>query len=98
MALPSVPARPARPQPAFPCRWLERTLPPYCSCVAALLQQMLQLLWVKAAELTLHISKQCFSFLSWAGECLLWLLEWVRMGGDEQCPRVRACGAALLPA
>ncbi|XP_042747837.1 transmembrane protein 214 isoform X2 [Lagopus leucura] len=77
-------------------RWLERTLPPYCSCAAALLQQMLQLLWVKAAELTLHISKQCFSFLSWAGECLLWLLEWLQSRVPEAVWQIAECMRELL--
>ncbi|XP_052548029.1 transmembrane protein 214 isoform X1 [Tympanuchus pallidicinctus] len=77
-------------------RWLERTLPPYCSCAAALLQQMLQLLWAKAAELTLHISKQCFSFFSWAGECLLWLLEWLQSRVPEAVWQIAECMRELL--
>uniref|UniRef100_A0A8C9G8X1 Transmembrane protein 214 n=1 Tax=Pavo cristatus TaxID=9049 RepID=A0A8C9G8X1_PAVCR len=46
-------------------RWLERTLPACCSRAAALLQPTLQPLWAKVAELALHISKQCSTYLSW---------------------------------
>uniref|UniRef100_A0A669PM15 Transmembrane protein 214 n=1 Tax=Phasianus colchicus TaxID=9054 RepID=A0A669PM15_PHACC len=94
VALPSVPARPARPQPAFPCRWLERTLPACCSRAAALLQPTLQPLWAKAAELTLHISKQCSTFFSWAGErlCILGSTMGLR-GVGGCCLWLRCCHA-----
>ncbi|POI19743.1 hypothetical protein CIB84_016512, partial [Bambusicola thoracicus] len=96
VALPSVPARPARPQPAFPCRWLERTLPACCSHAAALLQPTLQPLWAEAAELAVHISKQCSTYLSWAGEHLPWLLEWFRSRLPDAVLHVAECMRELL--
>lgn len=96
MALPSVPARPARPQPAFPCRWLERTLPACCSRAAALLQPTLQPLWAKAAELAVHVSKQCSTYLSWAGERLPWLLDWLQSRLPDAVLHVAECMRELL--
>uniref|UniRef100_A0A803YAH8 Transmembrane protein 214 n=1 Tax=Meleagris gallopavo TaxID=9103 RepID=A0A803YAH8_MELGA len=77
-------------------RWLERTLPACCSRAAALLQPTLQPLWAKAAELTLHISKQCSAILSWVGERLPWLLEWLQSRVPEAVLHIAECMRELL--
>ncbi|XP_426216.3 transmembrane protein 214 isoform X2 [Gallus gallus] len=77
-------------------RWLERTLPACCSRAAALLQPTLQPLWAKAAELAVHVSKQCSTYLSWAGEHLPWLLEWLQSRLPDAVLHVAECMRELL--
>ncbi|XP_015715099.1 transmembrane protein 214 [Coturnix japonica] len=77
-------------------RWLERTVPACCSRITALLQPTLQPLWAKAAELALHISKQCSTFIAWAGERLPWLLEWLQSQVPDTVLHVAECMRELL--
>ncbi|OXB84346.1 UNVERIFIED_CONTAM: hypothetical protein H355_010773 [Colinus virginianus] len=77
-------------------RWLERTLPACCSHAVALLQPTLQPLWAKAAELALHISKQCSTYFSWLGKRLPWLLEWLQSRVPDAVVHVAECMRELL--
>ncbi|NXJ03892.1 T214B protein, partial [Odontophorus gujanensis] len=77
-------------------RWLERTLPACCSHAVALLQPTLQPLWAKAAELALHVGKQCSTYFSWLGERLPWLLEWLQSQVPDAVLHVAECMRELL--
>ncbi|NXU50966.1 TM214 protein, partial [Turnix velox] len=76
--------------------WLEQTLPVYTSQAMAVLQPLLELLWVTSNEVALALAQHSSSLVSWARGALPQAAEWLQSQLPEWLLQWAECLRELL--